>query len=125
MRYVALFVVQMMAFPLSSAPQLPWIQQSTMSTVVAVLNSIAATNPGANLVLPLLATALVWLAMLATLAILVGTSYHRERHSMTLPVKVSGRSAEHDVCGVASVTTATRVPGFQRRLARSAVLRML
>ena len=80
---------QMMAFPLSSTPQLPWSQQAMMTPLVTALNSMAAIAPSDALVLPFLAAALVWLGLVVTLAGLVGASYHRERHSMAAPVKVS------------------------------------
>ena len=79
---------QLLAFPLSSSPLLPWTSQPLMVNIVSTLNTVAALSPGPALELPFLATALAWIALLFVLATVIGCSYHRARHSSSAPVKV-------------------------------------
>ncbi len=82
---------QLLAFPLSSSSALPWVHQSIMEPVAWCLSALAAlptTSSALAAAVPLYLLAVAWIAVLLALALVVATSYHRDRDNGALPVKV-------------------------------------
>jgi hypothetical protein len=69
---------------------MPWAHQSLLDPVANALGALAflPASVGSTATIPLFVLSASWISALLTLVTLVASSFHRERHSGALPVKV-------------------------------------
>jgi hypothetical protein len=91
---------QMLAYPLSADPAMPWIRQSLLAAPVSRGLGAVATLPypttaseseSSPVAVPLFLLALCWVLSVFAMVVVVGVSFYRPRHGHTLPVKVPGK----------------------------------
>ncbi len=78
---------------MNTLPGSPWVGQPVVHGAATAVGALAALNTNAAYETLLSGAALAWVPLVAGAYILCATSYHRERQSGLLPVKVCVISA--------------------------------
>jgi hypothetical protein len=88
-----MIVTQLLAYPLSAVPGMPWTRQSVTAPLVVALNVVAGLHTNDTLDLGLSVCSMAWVGGVALLASVCLRFFYKERHVGATPVKV-GRVAQ-------------------------------
>jgi hypothetical protein len=80
--------IQALAYCVNTLPGSPWVGQPVVHGAATAVGALAALNTSTAYETLVSGTAFAWVPLVAGVYILCATSYHRERQSGLLPVKV-------------------------------------